>query len=305
MAFSVFDAHCDTLSKILDENKSISKNDLHFDIERARKNTKSFVQIFAAFAHGENSFLRVNNLIDVYQKMLRENSFIKPINSINDLKDAGFYSILSIEGGDAIGNNIENLDYFYNRGVRCLTLTWNYSNFIADGILSEEDRGLSDFGKKVVRRMNNLGMMIDVSHLCEKGFWNVAEASEKPFIASHSNTRKYCRNKRNLTDEQIREIIRQKGCIGINFYPVFLTDGQSAEIYDIIKHTEHILSLGGADNVGFGSDFDGIDCLPDGIDGAESFDEIINEFLKLGYSEELLCKICYDNFVNVFKKVWE
>lgn len=305
MSFSVFDSHCDTLSKILDENKSINKNDLHFDVERAKKNTKSFVQIFAAFSYGENSFRRVNDLIGAYHRMLRENSFIKHINSIDDLKDASFYSVLSIEGGDAIGSEMENLDYFYNLGVRCMTLTWNYSNSIADGILSEEDRGLSDFGRKVVKKMNSLGMMIDVSHLSEKGFSDVAEIAEKPFIASHSNTRKYCRNKRNLTDEQIKEIIRQKGCIGINFYPVFLTDGQSADIYDIIKHTEHILSLGGEDNVGFGSDFDGIDCLPQGIDGAESFEKIINEFLKLGYSEELLCKICYDNFINVFKNLWE
>ena len=303
MSFSVFDAHCDTLSKILDENKSINKNDLHFDIERAKRNKECFVQIFAAFSYGENSFVRVNNLIETYHKMLRENTFIKHINSINDLMDANFYSVLSIEGGDAIGDNMDTLDYFYNRGVRCLTLTWNYSNSIADGILSEYDRGLSDFGKKVVRKMNNLGMMVDVSHLSEKGFWDVSETTEKPFIASHSNTRKYCKNKRNLTDEQIKEIIRQKGCIGINFYPVFLTDGQSAKVYDIIKHTEHILSLGGENNVGFGSDFDGIDCLPEGIDGAESYEKIINEFLKLGYSEELLCKICYNNFINVFKKV--
>ncbi len=303
MSFSVFDAHCDTLSKILDENKSINKNDLHFDIERAKKNAKRVVQIFAAFAYGENSFTRVNELINAYHKMLLENSFIKHINSMNDLKDADFYSVLSIEGGDAIGSNMENLDYFYNRGVRCITLTWNYSNSIADGILSEEGKGLSEFGKNAVLKMNSIGMMVDVSHLSEKGFFDVSEICEKPFVASHSNTRKYCKNKRNLTDEQIKEIIRQKGCIGINFYPVFLTDGQNASVYDIIKHTEHILSLGGEENVGFGSDFDGIDCLPEGIDGAESFEKIINEFLKLGYSEELLCKICYDNFVNVFKKV--
>lgn len=305
MSFSVFDAHCDTLSKILDENKSINKNDLHFDIERARKNTKNFFQIFAAFAYGENSYERVNELISVYHKMLCENSDIKHINGIDDLKDSSFYSVLSIEGGDCIGDSLENLDYFYSQGVRCLTLTWNYSNSIADGILSEEGRGLSNFGRKAVQRMNSLGMMVDVSHLSEKGFFDVLEIAEKPFIASHSNTRKYCNNKRNLTDEQIKEIIKHKGCIGVNFYPVFLTDGQSANIYDIIKHTEHILSLGGEDNVGFGSDFDGIDCLPCGIDGAESFEKIINEFLKLGYSEELLCKICYDNFINVFKNLWE
>ena len=147
-------------------------------------------------------------------------------------------------------------------------------------------------------------MAIDVSHLSEKGFWDVCEHSNKPFIASHSNAKAICKNKRNLSDEQIREIIRLGGCIGINFYPVFLTDNTYCGVCDIIKHIEHILSLGGENNLGFGSDFDGIDILPDGISGVEDYEKLINELLKLGYKESFVKKICSENFLNVLDRIF-
>ena len=171
-------------------------------------------------------------------------------------------------------------------------------------IMEESGEGLSQFGEKVVRQMNRLGMAIDVSHLSEKGFWDAAEISEKPFIASHSNAKSICSHKRNLSDEQIKEIINKKGFIGVNFYPPFLTDCDRCGIKDIIKHIEHILSLGGENNIGFGSDFDGVDYLPDGIEGAQDYYKIIDELLKLGYSEKLVRKISCENFINVLTSIF-
>lgn len=299
--YCIFDAHSDTMDKILRNEKN-----LHFDIEKACASDIDFIQVFAAWATGENSYSKVNDIIDRYFLEVKKKNIIH-LESIEDIekysKTDGIKAFLSIEGGDAI-DSIETLNMFYEKGVRILTLTWNYKNKIADGILEESGEGLSCFGKKVVSEMNKIGMAIDVSHLSEKGFWGVAEISEKPFIASHSNAKSICGHKRNLSDTQIKELIRKKGFIGVNFYPLFLTDGVRCDIKDIIKHIEHILSLGGENNIGFGSDFDGVDCLPDGIEGAQDYYKIIDELLKIGYSEELIKKISCENFINVLKSIF-
>ena len=304
MQTCIFDAHCDTIEKILSYNENLNSNSFHFDVERAALKGDKFIQIFAACAVGNDAFIKVIKMTDRYFTEIERLNNINHCESMDDInKSSGVCSILAIEGGDAIISSIEMLRLFYRLGVRVMTLTWNYSNSIADGIMEKRGAGLSDFGKEVVREMNRLGMMVDVSHLSEKGFWDVSEISDKPFIASHSNARSICSHKRNLTDEQIKEIIKLDGCIGVNFYPVFLSDDENTSILDIMRHIEHILSLGGENNIGFGSDFDGIDCLPDGILGVQSYDKIINEFLKVGYSEVLIKKICSENFLRVFGKV--
>lgn len=302
MPFCIFDAHCDTISRILDNDESIIKNDGHLDSLRIKKSNNKFIQVFAAFSEDKTQVFKI---IDKYYSSINESEIIH-CNSYCDiernLENANILSVLSVEGGDVLEGNLETLRILYRLGVRLLTLTWNYSNEIADGILEKRGAGLSEFGVSVVKEMNRLGMIIDVSHLSEKGFWDVAEISNMPFVASHSNCKSLCSNIRNLTDEQIKEIIKQNGVIGINFYSKFLSENKSC-IKDIIKHTEYILSLGGENSVGFGSDFDGIDSLPQGIVGVESFSDIIEEFLKLGYKEYVLKKILSDNFLRLFKTV--
>lgn len=307
MPFCIFDAHADTISELLDNGGDIIKNNGHLDLSRIKKLECPYVQIFAAFTERiVNPELRVLKIIDKYHEFTRKSEIVH-CQSFGEaevsIANGKIVSFLSIEGGDALLGSIEMLRCFYRLGVRIVTLTWNYSNEISGGIMDEADTGLTVFGKDVVREMNRLGMLIDVSHLSEKGFWDVADLSSKPFIASHSNSRSICSHPRNLTEEQIKEIIRINGCIGLNFYSDFLSDNEECSITDIIKHAEHILSLGGENSLGFGSDFDGMKSLPKGVSGVESYPDIINEFLRLGYSEELVRNICSDNFLRVIKEV--
>ncbi len=307
MSYRIFDAHCDTIGEILDKDKKLSASDLHIDLKRALMPKNSYVQVFAACAYGKGALERAVNLIDRYFLEIERNESIVHCTSVSEIRKISvenkICSLLGIEGADAI-ESLEMLRLFYRLGVRILTLTWNYKNSISDGILEKRGAGLTDFGVSIIKEMNRIGMAIDVSHLSEKGFWDVCEHSNKPFIASHSNAKAICKNKRNLSDEQIREIIRLGGCIGINFYPVFLTDNTYCGVGDIIKHIEHILSLGGENNLGFGSDFDGIDILPDGISGVEDYEKLINELLKLGYKESFVKKICSENFLNVLDRIF-
>lgn len=307
MPFCIFDAHADTVSELLENGGDIEKNSGHIDLSRIKKLGCPYIQIFAAFTERtENTALKVLKIIDKYYEFVGGSEIVH-CQSFGEIKESikkgKIVSMLSVEGGDALVGSIEMLRSFYRLGVRIMTLTWNYSNEIACGIMEEKDTGLTAFGTEVVREMNKLGMIIDVSHISEKSFWEVSELSEKPFIASHSNARSLCSHNRNLTDEQIKEIIRKKGCIGLNFYSDFLSDNKEGSITDIIKHAEHILSLGGENCLSFGSDFDGMKHLPKGVSGVESYHDIINEFLKLGYSEELMEKICSGNFLRVIKEV--
>ena len=143
--------------------------------------------------------------------------------------------------------------------------------------------------------MNKIGMTVDVSHLSEKSFWEVAEISKKPIVATHSNSKPICGHVRNLTDDQFLKIKETGGVVGINFYPLFLGDN----IFCIKKHIDRFLELGGEDNIGLGSDFDGVESLPEGINGVQDMKKIID---MLPYSDEIKEKIAYKNFIRVIKE---
>ncbi len=305
----VFDAHCDTLQKITDFGGNVFKNPYHFDITRVLQQELDFVQVFAAFIDREKdrpmSFNRCSDLINTYYKQI--NRFCDKImhcNSANDieiaLKSNKTAALLSIEGGDAIEGSLDNLYHFFNRGVRIMTLCWNYDNEICGGI-EGSGKGLTDFGINIVKKMNTLGMTIDVSHGSEKTFWDVLDETKSPIIASHSNAKKICNHKRNLNDKQITAIIENGGCIGINFCPEFVSENK-CDVSDILKHIEHILGLGGKNNIGIGSDFDGVESLPQGIDGVQNICVLADEMRRIGYSELLINKLYSGNFLNVMKK---
>ena len=284
MKYTIFDAHCDTLYLLNDNNASIEKNSFNIDRERMRK-YKAYTQIFACF-------------IDPVYKNCAMERFI-------ELSDT-FYSqningILSIEGGEMI-TSLKALRTLKRLGVRIAALTWNYSNHIASGVLeSDKNRGFTEFGKQVIDEMNRINMLIDVSHLNDKSFYDAAELSKMPIAATHSNSRTVCNHPRNLTDEQFKAIIKSGGCVGMNFYNLFLNDSPKASIDDIIKHIEHFMSLGGEDNIGMGSDFDGVgNNLPEGIKGCEDMYKIFDRLLALNYTDEQIEKISHKNFERIF-----
>lgn len=307
---TVFDAHCDTVQKICDFGGNLVDNSYHIDLNRL--NTfDAYIQIFAAFIDEKSDvlppFQRCNQLIDRYfHETDLANDKISHCLNLNDIKSAlgegKIASLLSVEGGEALEGNLNNLNYFYERGVRAITLTWNYTNEISGGIGDKHSIGLTDFGKRVVSKMNEMGMIIDVSHISEQGFWDVIETTQKSIAATHSNAKKICSNPRNLSDEQICALIKNDGCIGINLYSEFLY-GEKCNIKDVLNHIEHILSLGGENNIGLGCDFDGMSNLPEGIEGVQDIYKLFDEMQRCGYTDLLINKIASGNFLNLCKKI--
>lgn len=296
MKYHIFDTHCDTLCAVLDKGKSIIKNDCHADFERM-KQYKRYTQVFACF------------IAPVYHSCADERTMtlIDTFHRVTDDLPESIRAILSIEGGEGI-YSLAQLRNYYRLGVRIIAPTWNYSNHIASGALEkDETRGLTEFGKKVIAEMNRLGILADVSHLNDKSFYDIADYSDKPIIASHSNSRSVCRSKavcpveRNLTDDQFMRIKQSGGGVGINFCPDFLNESGKADIDDIIRHIEHFMSLGGEDNIGIGADFDGVDSLPDGINGVQDVYKIFDRLLQIGYTENQIEKISHKNFERILK----
>jgi len=240
------------------------------------------------------------------------------------LNEGKIILVLGTEGSLFLGFNLELLRVVYRLGVRVLGLTWNMQNQISGGAGENRDYGLSSFGLKVVSEAEKLGMIVDVSHLSNRGFWDVIEIIEKPVIASHSNVRKICEHRRNLSDEQIKAIAEKRGVMGINFYPEFVADKKELDIDDIIAHINYVVDLVGVDYVGLGPDF--IDYMSDyilnvlkrdseklytdrglnypfGLEDVTKLPNLASKLLEHGYSKNDVKKIFGENFLRVFREV--
>lgn len=292
----IFDAHADTISEIFDSNKNLWDNDLHIDARRMSA-YEEYTQVFAVFISPEHKNRGMDRACELIKRAKAEMAScgITLCKSYRDweashTKVKGF---LSLEGGEPICK-ISDVKKLHNLGVRMIAPTWNFRNKIACGVLEEKDTGLSDFGKDVIREMERLGIICDVSHLSEKSFWDIAGIYKKPLVASHSDSFSVKNHRRNLTDRQFEAIKNSGGCVGINFYPHFLGD----KTEDAILHIDRFLSLGGEDNIGLGSDFDGVDCLPSGIEGCQDMEGFIK---MLPYTTKIREKIAYKNFLRVIK----
>ncbi len=284
----IIDAHCDTLEKWTDGNKNT-----HFQKNDIKGN---YIQIFALFCSEEKKWERVNSLLDTFDS----SDLGKKIYSKSDLESGfSFGSLLSLEGADFLSEDMGRIDTLFERGVRMLSLTWNHSNLLAGSSL-EKDLGLTSLGLKVLKRAEEKGMTIDLSHIGEKSFYDVLENACTSVVLSHSNSKKICNHKRNITDEQFLAVMKNKGCVGINFYPPFLREDERASMDDIIKHIDHFLSLGGEDNIGIGTDFDGIGFLPDDVTGTKSL-YTLSDRLDYFYGEKITKKIMGENFFRVLK----
>lgn len=213
---------------------------------------------------------------------------------------------LGIENGCALAGNIDNIDYFYRLGVRYITLCHNGDNLLCDSAMQSLDthNGLSEFGRQVVLKMNAVGMMVDVSHVGEKSFWDIVALSTKPIIASHSCCKALRNHLRNLTDEQIRAIARSGGVVQICLYKHFLSDTDVATVADAVRHIKHVVELVGVDYVGIGTDFDG----GGEIAGATSENQLINitkALIKEGFDDDEISKILGGNLLRVFRSITE
>ncbi|MDX8362172.1 dipeptidase [Cytobacillus sp. IB215316] len=302
---NIFDAHCDVLLKMWLNPSILFENDksLHITYEQMIA-TKSKIQCFAIYipesVSNIDKFDVALEMIDIfYNQIIAKYDHIKLVKTkkdINTLNRNDIGAMLTLEGCDCIGWSITRLKTLLQLGVSSVGLTWNYGNTVADGILEERGAGLSSFGKEVVRTLNDQKVWTDVSHLSEHGFWDVMALADYP-IASHSNCYKLCDHPRNLHNNQIKAMIEKDGMIGVTFVPQFLSVHGHAGIADILLHIEHLCSLGGAKNIGFGSDFDGISTTVRGMGNFKCYMYLIEELHKY-YSDELVRSFLYQNFVE-------
>ena len=229
------------------------------------------------------------------------------------LKDDALAAVLHIEGAEAIDANLELLDVLYEAGLRSLGPVWSRPNAFGEGVpfrcpsSPDTGPGLTDLGKTLIKECNRLRILIDLSHLNERGFWNVAELSNAPLVATHSNAHAISPHSRNLTDRQLDAIKQSGGLVGVNFATSFLRpDGgrdKNTPLELIVQHAEHLLEHLGEDGVGFGSDFDGAQ-MPAELESAAGLQKLVAALRERGFSQKLIEKVCYRNWLRVLKKTW-
>lgn len=221
------------------------------------------------------------------------------------LNNAGkIAGVIGVEGGHAIENNLDNLVNLYDQGMRYMTITWNNSTSWAISAADSRSAtvGLSEFGKSVIRMLDSLGVIIDISHTGIKTIQDILQVTTNPIVATHSGVRAIKNHTRNLYDDQIIAIANTGGVIGVVFYPPFLTTG-TADIDDVIQHIDYIKNLVGIDYVAIGSDFDGIEVTPVGLEDVSKFPALTLKLLEHGYSQQDIEKILGGNFMRVFQQV--
>lgn len=311
------DLHCDTLLAIQQEGRSLADAAGHICLAGLR-DAGALLQCFAAFIpmndcaekYGirETPWEYFQLLADLFDREMKKYpTQIRRVRTLEDLKknrEAGLASaMLTVEDGACIDGRIERVKTLYDRGVRLITLTWNYENCI--GFPNADDpglhaKGLKPFGFEVLAEMEKLGIIADVSHLSEGGFWDVAREAAKPFVASHSCARALCGHRRNLTDRQLRALADRGGVCGVNFFSEFLKTGSGYTAdEDILRHMEHIVKVAGIETAALGSDFDGIDCTLEMGDyrGLPHLAAMIAD----RFGSDSADKICRDNALRVLK----
>lgn len=323
----VVDMHCDTILELLThKEKNLYANDLSIDLEKLKKGNY-LLQNFALFTDQKTLQIpeqQTMRLYDTYcAQMEKYKNIIMPVYSYADIEknDANgkISSLLTLEDGGVCFNDLAMLRNYYRMGVRMIALTWNYENGIGYPNLSMKDmdgnkpnykrnvdtiHGLTPFGISYVKEMEKLGIVIDVSHLNDAGFYDVLKYTTKPFVASHSNARSVCNVARNMSDDMILKLAARGGVMGINFCGSFLADRQDHKscIEDMVKHILYIKNLAGIDVIGLGTDFDGINC-PLEIKDASHMSLLEEALYKAGLNKEEVEKIFYKNVLRVYKEV--
>lgn len=307
---NLFDGHCDTILSLLGSpvsgplpEGSLYENDLHVDLKRGLA-FDFYAQVFALFGFREMGFPDVFRTL--YERFLREmdacSAWVSFCRSREDAeaarKEHKVAAFLSIEGAEVIDCDLHRLEEAAERGVRGFGICWNRANAITGTNAQEPDRGLSAQGRDMVKLAMELGMVPDVSHLSDPGFWDVEKLAKGPFIASHSNSRAVHGHPRNLTDDMFRAIRDHGGTVGINLYSLFLGEGD-VTIETVLRHIDHFLDLGGEHTLAFGGDLDGCEQLPSGIGGLQDVPRIYDALLQRGYAPDLLDDIFCNNLLRV------
>ncbi len=268
------------------------------------------VQVFVTFVEPSLSpseqLYKVLASLDRFYREVEKPGAVVPVFSVSDLKavlQSGHRgAILSLEGADAFAGRIEVLHTLFRLGVRLIGLTWNGANSVADGVGEARGAGLTHFGREVVLTMRTLGMVVDVSHLAERGVWDVLEIYGGPVVASHSNAAAVHAHRRNLSDDQIRGIAATGGLVGATFVPSFVGDRAVLTSEDLLRHIDHLLTIAGPDGVALGSDFDGIDTTLTDLRNGSDYPQLL-EKLERRYGSDVLAKMAGGNWLRVFSQI--
>jgi len=304
---NVIDLHCDTLTECLEKRRGLDDENFNFSLGK-RPSGYHLCQCMAVWMpdglRGEKAAEYFLKSADLFKDQMMR--FSDRISQVSDLRSIGsallkkpFAAVLTIEGGSALAGDILNVGRYYGLGARIMTLTWNNKNEICGGVLS--DSGFTVFGRQVIREMERVGMVADTAHLNDKSFFELCEFAEKPFINTHSNSRKICPHKRNITDEMFGEIVRRGGILGLNYGKGFIRgDGKNGTVNDMLKHIHHFLALGGEDTLALGSDYDGTD-LPDYLEGIDKIGSFSESMEKSGIPRRTVDKILFENANRCFE----
>lgn len=228
---------------------------------------------------------------------------IRQVDDPSEVKDGENCFMLSLEGCEVFQKGISAVAEWRGKGVRMGALVWNNVNTLGTPAKVNADDGLTEYGIQVAREMQRLGMAVDVSHLNEAGFYDLFRKGHRPPMASHSCCRALCDHFRNLTDDQIRMMIQYGGFIGVNFYPAFLSEDKKADSVTLAQHIDHICQLGGAEIVGFGSDFDGIEIFPEDVRHPGQMGNLLGALRDYGYNEEAIRAIAGENLLRYYERI--
>lgn len=308
----LFDTHCDTAVRCYNNFKKdgtktpLRDNNFHISLKQADE-MEQYTQLFAIWdddsMEPDEGFSFFQAVYENFLEEVRKNSSQMGLcKTADELAAKQVTALLTVENGKLLGGDLDRLAYLYDCGVRLMTLVWNGSNCIGNGVFAEDTAGLTGFGREAVRAMNKMGMVVDVSHLNDAGFYDVARAVDAPFIASHSNSRSVCGHPRNLMDEQIKIICQSGGLIGLNFGEKFIADKTENTYEQLMRHIYHILDLGGENALCFGADFDGTD-VPPALNGLMTMENLYDYMKNTDLGAALTDKIFYENAFQYFKNV--
>lgn len=304
------DLHCDTAYRMIKENLSLNDDACKVNIEKL-KNGGALAQTFAFFVDLEEEKDPYDAFTSMYNNFIKEvdknKDKIEIVRSTDELKQCNnngkIGAFLSIEEGEVLKGDVSKVLDVYEKGIRMLTLTWNYENSIGypNVNFKYKDMGLKEKGIEIVNEMERVGIIPDCSHLSDGGFYDLSKICKKPFIATHSNARAIKNHPRNLTDDMIKILSNQGGVMGLNFCSDFVAEDEVTKVLKIAKHAKYIKNVGGIDVLSIGSDFDGIENEVEIKDTSE-MDKLYYGLKKEGFSDDDIEKVFYKNIIRVLKE---
>lgn len=305
----IIDGHCDALTKLYTHPGISFQDETVLDVTLDRlKQAGVALQCFAIYMPNQVKEPTMEHL-RTYVRLLHERVLVHPemhmVKTNQDLahvvREKKIGAMLTLEGADALQGNLDHVEELYTHGVRCLQMTWNYANWAADGVQEPRQAALSLAGRALLERCEEVGILLDVSHLSEPGFWELCERSRRPFIASHANAHSLCPHPRNLNDDQILAIKKKGGLMGLAFVPFFIREDGPASAKDLLAHIDHIGSLGAGGQLCLGSDFDGIDEWVVGLEHPGKLSSWV-ELLHRYYSDDFVEGLLWKNAFSFYKR---